>query len=63
MIIDGNKIVEYRAKKHLSQTEFARIVGVSPLTIHRAEQGKCSKTTKTLIELILKSEGETNGIS
>lgn len=53
MTIDGNKIVEYRAKHRLSQKEFADKVGVAPLTIHRAEQGKCSKTTKTLIDLII----------
>lgn len=53
MIIDGNKIVEYRAKNRLSQTEFANKIGVSPITIHRAEQGKCSKTTKTLIDLVI----------
>ena len=58
MVIDGNKIVEYRAKNRLSQKEFADMVGVSPLTIHRAEQGKCSKTTKMLIDLIIKNEEE-----
>lgn len=56
MLIDGNKIVKYRAENHLSQTEFAKKVGVTPLTIHRAEQGKCSKTTKVLIELLIKEE-------
>lgn len=56
MKIDGNKIVEYRAKHHLSQKEFADKVGVAPLTIHRAENGKCSKTTKTLIDLVIEKE-------
>lgn len=56
MTIDASKIVEYRAKHHLSQKEFADKVGVAPLTIHRAEKGKCSKTTKTLIDLIIERE-------
>lgn len=56
MTIDGSKIVKYRAENHLSQAEFAQKVGVKPLTIHRAEQGKCSKTTKVLIENIIKEE-------
>lgn len=52
----SKRIIKYRAENKLSQTEFAKLVGVAPLTIHRAETGKCSKTTKALIEIVIGSE-------
>ena len=56
MKIDGTKIVKYRAENHLTQGDLAKKIGVNPLTIHRAEQGKCSATTKILIENDIKEE-------
>lgn len=59
MIIDGQKIVKYRAENKLTQVELAEKVGVTPLTILRAENNnRCSKTTKTLIEEIIGKETE-----
>ncbi len=54
----AQRILVYRAKHRLTQAEFAEIVGVKPLTIHRAEHGQIGKVTKTKIELILNEEGE-----
>ena len=56
MVIDGKKIVKYRAENRLSQEELAKRIGVKPLTIHRAEKGRCSMTTKILIEKEIKQE-------
>ena len=56
MIINGKPIVKYRAENHLTQEELAKRIGVKPLTIHRAENGRCSKTTKILIENEIKQE-------
>ena len=50
----AERLIEYRAENHLTQTEFAKLIGVNPLTIHRVEKsGKCSKTTRFLIERII----------
>ncbi|MBO7733838.1 MAG: hypothetical protein J6S67_14845 [Methanobrevibacter sp.] len=59
MVIDGQRIVMYRAMNKITQAELANKVGVSPLTIHRAEkENRCSKTTKALIEEIIGKETE-----
>lgn len=50
----AERLIEYRAENHLTQSEFAKLIGVNPLTIHRVEKsGKCSKTTKFLIEKVI----------
>lgn len=54
----AEKMIAYRAKHNLSQTEFAKLVGVCYVTICRVENDSvCSKMTKAKIERVL-SEGE-----
>lgn len=54
----AEKMIAYRAKHNLSQTEFAKLVGVCYVTICRVENDNvCSKMTKAKIERVL-SEGE-----
>lgn len=59
MEIDGQKIVKFRAEHNLTQVELAEKIKVAPLTIIRAEnKNRCSKTTKALIEELIRKETE-----
>ena len=53
----GKEILRYRAKHNMSQTELANKIGVSLITIHRAEKyGECGKLTRMKIEELLKED-------
>ena len=53
----SEKIIEYRARNDLSQSEFAAKVGVGRDIIGRAENGrKVSRLTEAKINLVLKGE-------
>ena len=54
----GKKIILYRALKGLTQEEFAKMVGVSTLTIHRAERNQVGAITRAKIEAIIDEEKE-----
>jgi DNA-binding XRE family transcriptional regulator len=52
--MDENNVKKIREAKMLSKAEFARIAGLSPLTIDRIEKGKpCRMATKRKILLAL----------
>ena len=52
--MDENNVKKNREAKMLSKAEFARIAGLSPLTIDRIEKGKpCRMATKRKILLAL----------
>lgn len=55
----AERIIEFRAHNNLTQTEFANMVGVSMLTVWRAENGEnINKITKSKIEQVIgKVEG------
>ena len=44
MIDFAKKIKEYRKRKFLTQEEFAKIIGVSVLSVNRWENGKFEPT-------------------
>ena len=52
------RMVEYRAKERISQTELAERCGVSYQTINSVENGtqEPSKVTQAKIELVIKKE-------
>ena len=55
-----DRMVEYRAKERITQTELAKRVGVTVQTINSVEQGiqKPSRITRAKIELVIgKEEG------
>lgn len=57
----SERIIEYRAKHNLSQSEFAAKVGVGRDIIGRAENGrKVSRLTEAKINLVLKGERNEN---
>jgi DNA-binding XRE family transcriptional regulator len=53
-----DRIVTYRAKNGISQTEFAKLCGVSYQTINSIENGRQdpSRITKKKIELVLEGK-------
>ena len=52
--MDENNVKKIREAKMLSKAEFARLAGLSPLTIDRIEKGKpCRMATKRKILLAL----------
>lgn len=55
-----DRMIEYRAKERISQTELAKRVGVTVQTINSVENGnqEPSKITRTKIELVI---GKENG--
>jgi len=54
----GERMVEYRAKERISQTELARRCGLSLQTVHsvETESQTPTKLTKAKIELIIGKE-------
>ena len=58
MINYATKIKEYRNKHFITQEEFARLIGVSTVSVIRWEGGKYNPTTKAkrkIAELFAKS--------
>lgn len=55
-----DRMIEYRAKEQISQTELAKRVGVTVQTINSVENGnqEPSKITRAKIELVI---GKENG--
>lgn len=53
-----DRMIEYRAKERISQTELAKRVGVTVQTINSVENGnqEPSKITRTKIELVIGKE-------
>lgn len=57
----AEKIIKYRADNGLSQYSFARLAGLTQMTIFRIENGKpCQKTTECRILNIIE-KGVSNG--
>ena len=55
----GKKAVRYRAKHGMSQASFAKMCGVSMMTVRNVENGKhVTRLTETKIRLVLEEEGE-----
>lgn len=54
----AEKIIEYRAKNKLSQYNFAKLTGLTQMTIFRIEAGMpCQKTTeRRILNVIEKGE-------
>ena len=52
----AKEIVIYRAKHGLTQTDLAKKIGVTMITIHRAEQGSCGKVTRAKLEELFKED-------
>ena len=58
MIDFAKKIKEYRKRKFLTQEEFAKIIGVSVLSVNRWENGKFEPTMqlkKKLYQLFIEA--------
>ena len=50
----SERIIAYRAKHNLSQTEFGKLVGLHYVSVSRIEKSDtCSKTTRVKIENLL----------
>lgn len=58
----GERIFEYRGKHELSQEKFAKLAGVSGMTINKAETKdvKIQAITQAKIEKVLSMEYEEN---
>lgn len=53
----SERIIEYRAREDISQSEFAARVGVDRTTINKAEKGVAlSRLTEAKINLVLRGE-------
>ena len=46
----GRKMLEFRAKYNLTQTQLANIIGVDINTVYRTENGKTEPTKKNAIK-------------
>ena len=53
----NERMIAYRAKHNLSQTEFGKLVGLHFVSVSRIEKtNKCSNVTKAKIESVIKEE-------
>ena len=53
----SERMIAYRAKHNLSQTEFGKLVGLHFVSVSRIEKtNKCSATTRIKIESVIKKE-------
>ena len=48
----GNRIIELRNEKHMSQEELCNAAGISRKAMHNIETGKCSVGAITLYKII-----------
>lgn len=53
----NERMIAYRAKHNLSQTEFGKLVGLHFVSVSRIEKtNKCSNVTKAKIESVIKED-------